>query len=154
MIRQINVKAYAEDGWLLNAQAQFYPVEDKTMNVKAGRLLVVDDDPLVLQIAAQSACAAGLEFMGRLNANDFERVLIEFWPTIVITDIVMPERDGLELLSVLAAHRFRGQVIIVSGFETRYLKMARTIACFRGLNVTAALPKPLNADAILLSLAA
>ena len=75
------------------------------MNAKKFRLLLVDDHPIVLDgykllLETQpdlEVCATAS------NAADALRAVAEVQPDLVLTDLTMPGRDGLELVKDLIA---------------------------------------------------
>ena len=67
---------------------------------------------------------------------------------MVVLDLWMPRRDGIELLRQLAARRSRARVILVSGFDERVLEAARRLATSYGLSVVGALTKPVRLAAL------
>ncbi len=67
-------------------------------------------------------------------------------PDIIVLDIIMPDRDGLELIGALAKAGYRGQLVLVSGAEDLFLKMAAKSASDRGLALGATLSKPCRAE--------
>jgi diguanylate cyclase (GGDEF)-like protein len=65
------------------------------------RVLIVDDDPAILLLLKKMMQNAGHEV---LTAQDGEAALsaaLEFRPELMITDWVMPKRDGLQLVRAL-----------------------------------------------------
>ncbi len=81
--------------------------------------LVVDDDPMVRRIVArglgQLAPAEVLEVEDGLAA---QQLLRERSVDVVITDVVMPHMDGLELMKWAQEHCPRPLWIVLSGLET------------------------------------
>ncbi len=84
----------------------------------AGRILVVDDDDAVLQTLSEILARAGLpaetttdpgEALGRITRGDY---------ALLITDLVMPALDGMELLRRTRAVSPGTEVVIVTGFGT------------------------------------
>jgi len=86
-----------------------------------------------------------------LSINDtdlFERALEQIEPTVVFLDIAMPQRDGMELIGRLAAGKYLGKVVVMSGSDERYIQMSSTIAKTRGLSVAATVTKPFRKEAV------
>ncbi len=59
-------------------------------------------------------------------------------------DLMMPGTDGVELLRLLAEHAKGAKLCLISGSDARVLNSARRLGSAHGLNVIAALEKPLN----------
>jgi YesN/AraC family two-component response regulator len=72
-------------------------------------------------------------------------------PDVVITDVFMPNKDGIELVNALVTRRFAGGLILLTGADPAILHIARTMAVSGGLNLLAALMKPLNEQALSLA---
>jgi DNA-binding response OmpR family regulator len=64
-----------------------------------GRVLVVDDDPDIYQIAEANLAAAGYEVRGAADGLEGLRMVREYAPDVVVLDVLMPELDGWEVLS-------------------------------------------------------
>ena len=82
------------------------------------QVLVVDDDPVVLDILFQYMKMIGLE---AICVNSGERALEEFKKggfDIVISDIKMANMDGLKLLSEIKRIDYDVPVIIITGYPT------------------------------------
>ncbi len=108
------------------------------------RLLVIDDDPAVRGFMRRILTGAGYLVAeagdGKIGMREIERQAIN----LVITDLVMPEREGLETLQSLRAERPELPVIVISGaFGGSFLKTARRFGA------AATLPKPIDPEALL-----
>lgn len=108
------------------------------------RLLVVDDEPEVARQIRRIAEEIGFEVTAATDAAAFRRAYAGGDPTVIVLDIVMPDTDGIELVNWLAEQRANAALILVSGFDPRYLGAAAEIATNKGLDVIAALTKPLD----------
>lgn len=62
---------------------------------------------------------------------------------VIIVDMFMPGRDGVEILRFLAEDRFRGHIIVISGFDSSVLHSAMELASAHGLKILGALSKPI-----------
>jgi hypothetical protein len=56
--------------------------------------------------------------------------------------------DGVELTRFLAEQRYRGPVLIVSGFDRRVLESAFRLGETLGLNMVGPVEKPVRLDAL------
>jgi len=82
---------------------------------KTAKVLVVDDDPLNLQLTARTLARAG--FIIRMAANGEQAVAwigMEHFDAVV-TDVQMPRMDGIELLQNIRAGMPWLPVIIMTG---------------------------------------
>jgi DNA-binding NarL/FixJ family response regulator len=83
------------------------------------------------------------------DTDQFEKALGQIKPTIIILDIAMPGRDGVELIGHLAAGNYPGKIVVMSGSDPRYIQMSSTIATMRGLMVAGTLPKPFRKQQVM-----
>jgi CheY-like chemotaxis protein len=111
------------------------------------RILLIDDDDPVRTTLRQM-----LEQFGHtvIEARNGKEGLALFQPAtvdVVITDVVMPEKDGLEVLRELRRMHPSVKIIAISGAERAraadYLQMAKF------LGAATVLAKPLSIDALM-----
>ena len=83
-------------------------------------ILTVDDSLIVHQILESIMKEAeGYEIVGHaLDGVQAIKLYAELHPDIVLLDIIMPEKDGLETLAELLEHDADANVIIVSSYGT------------------------------------
>jgi EAL domain-containing protein (putative c-di-GMP-specific phosphodiesterase class I)/ActR/RegA family two-component response regulator len=109
------------------------------------KILVVDDEPFVLKVLVRQLTALGYEdILSYEHAQDALSVLEtqDHQIDVVFTDLQMPGMDGVEFLRQLVQRGYDGQVVLVSGEDTRVLKSAEKLAYSRGLHVLGSLAKP------------
>ncbi len=112
----------------------------------AKRLLVVDDEPNLLQAVAICLRAEGYEVATARNGAEALLKVAETLPDLMISDIRMPGMDGYTLVRQLrAAHR---TVILPVVFLTAKDETADRIAGFRS-GVDAYLTKPFEPDELI-----
>ena len=70
-------------------------------NDHAMRILLVDDDPLVLEALTLLVNSFGYTCLTAVNGLDAIEKLKEEEVDIIVTDVVMPEMDGLRLLAYI-----------------------------------------------------
>lgn len=111
------------------------------------RILVIDDNPLVRATLRSILDAAGYEVV---LASDGQAGLAEFrrQPSdLVITDIVMPEIEGIETIRQLRGLAPKLPILAISGggrgISLDYLRMAQQ------LGATDVLSKPFEPDELL-----
>jgi PAS domain S-box-containing protein len=115
-------------------------------------VLVVDDDPMTrLQVSLL------LKFLGVadiLTADSAKQALTELARQperihLVITDLSMPEMDGIEFLRRLAEQKFSGGLMICSGVDEQLLQTASELVRIKGLNLQGALTKPVTRQTLI-----
>ncbi len=108
------------------------------------RVLVIDDEEDICEIIAEMAERRGLEVKTLSNTEHTKEILASFPPDFVMLDLMMPGIDGVELLRMLAEHAKGAKLCLMSGSDTRVLNSARRLGSAHGLDVIAALEKPLD----------
>jgi two-component system chemotaxis response regulator CheY len=113
------------------------------------RVLLVDDDSIVLDTLCQILEAAGYDVQpansGAVGLQSYQLKR----PDVVITDVIMPEMDGIEFIQRLRDIDPGAKIIAISGGSGRgYFENLEAV---RRLTPVAILPKPF-AKATLLSL--
>ena len=106
------------------------------------RILIVDDSDAELEFMATVLRASGHEIE---MASDGAQALVrfeDFQPDLVITDIYMPECDGIELILQLRRRRSQVPVIAVSGGCAR--EQGVLLNMMPQLGADLALAKPLS----------
>ncbi len=66
-------------------------------------VLVIDDDPVILELLRVNFEIEGFDVVCARDGDEGLAMAQELQPDIVISDIMMPRRDGLQLLSDLKA---------------------------------------------------
>ncbi len=117
----------------------------------APHVLVVEDDPLVCDMLQQTLAFGGYRTTGALDGREALRCLDRADYDAVVTDIVMPHVDGVELIQHLRRCHPRIGVVAVSGDSDAdsavYLRIARH------LGVGATVAKPFGALELLSAVA-
>jgi two-component system OmpR family response regulator len=107
-----------------------------------GRLLVVDDQPAFGSFVARVARELGYEVKVTTHGDEFIAAYPEFAPDLIVLDVVMPDRDGIELIRWLAAQHCRARIIVATGYNPSYARMTKLIGTALGdLSITT-LAKP------------
>lgn len=82
------------------------------MNAK---ILLIDDDPDLLDLMAAAFARAGFEVFAAQDGVVGARLFEAHHPELVVTDIVMPEREGIETIVELKRAANPPKVIAISG---------------------------------------
>ena len=114
-------------------------------------VLLVDDDPIQIAILTSyfgrlnvhriqnaSNSAIGLEML----ANDRDGI------DLIVTDLQMPEMDGIEFLRHLKEQGYAGKLVIISSVKKDLLGHAARLAEMHNLDLLGQISKPLNKDAL------
>jgi len=109
-----------------------------------GSILLVDDEPALLRGIGRYLTGLGHEVTSASNGREALEALARATPDVLITDINMPDMDGIEILNELRARESRLPVIAMSGggkFDKRLL-----LASARMLGAVLTLEKPFELD--------
>jgi len=107
-------------------------------------LAVVDDDASVRKALAVLLCACGFASRTFASAGEFLAVLPSGMPDCLITDLEMPEMNGLDLQRELSRRGVRIRTVVITGNDCeRYREQCRD------LGVAAYLVKPVGCDALI-----
>ncbi len=112
------------------------------------RLLIIDDEEDICETIAELAMAKGFEVATLNDPSKVIEKLAGFTPDIIMLDLLMPGTDGVELLRLMAEQVQNAKICLMSGSDARVLNSARRLGSAHGLNVVAALEKPLDINAI------
>jgi len=119
--------------------------------VKDIHIMLVDDEPSILDLTERhlekmgysniTPCLSGQSAMEKYqeNNNSFD---------IIISDLNMPEMNGVELLRHLSDEDYRGGIILLSGEDKRILEVAKDLARARKLNVIGYISKPFKRESL------
>lgn len=85
-----------------------------------GKILLVDDDPDHLSIVERYTSSMGLPSLAVSSAHDAVKCLQDHSFEAMVTDLVMPVMDGMELLRYTRAHHPQVEVMVMTGFSNTY----------------------------------
>ncbi len=104
-----------------------------------GNVLVVDDEPIVLKSCERILGAEGYYVETALNANEaFERLQNNSFD-LLLTDIVMPDMDGLEFAKLVREKSPEINLVIMTGYPSQ-----ENIKIALGLRIVDYLTKPFS----------
>ena len=99
--------------------------------MKNNKILLVDDNEQFLSLLNKFLVSNGFEVVCSNNGVEAKELFLKFKPNLVITDIVMPDIDGIELL--LAIRELNPDILVIAmsggnqGHADTYLQMADTL---------------------------
>lgn len=112
------------------------------------RLLILDDDPLIGQTIQRIAEFAGLGVRFTTDPEEFFRFVDQWQPSHIALDLVMPEMDGVQVMTRLAERGCRARIVLTSGVGSRVLDAAGRSAAEHGLAIAGVLSKPFSSVAL------
>ena len=79
------------------------------------RILVIDDDPQIRRVLRQALEWAEYEVIEAANGKTGIKLFHEMPPELTITDLVMPEKEGIETIMEIRRHCPGAKIIAISG---------------------------------------
>ena len=113
------------------------------------KITAVDDDPFFLHFIEDKFKEIGLDSVNLFSDPNqgLESLIVNSeFNDLVLVDLQMPEIDGIAFLKLLGDANYKGQVVVISGFESKVLSMAESIAKQRDLAILGQLTKPFSAQ--------
>ena len=82
-------------------------------------ILVVDDDPFVLLLLSEALHAAGYPVVTAATAQIALEVAQRAHPELLLLDIRLPDRHGIDLAQALGAQGLHPKIVVMSGANAR-----------------------------------
>jgi len=79
------------------------------------KILVIDDEEQLRDLLKQMLSRDGHEVMTASDGVEGMRSFDQFSPDVVITDIIMPNKDGIEVITELLCRDSKIAIIAISG---------------------------------------
>jgi len=109
-------------------------------------VLIVDDDSSVRRVLQMQLSEAGYNVQPATSGTEALRILLESTPKLVITDLRMPDVDGIQLLRRIADEEIQTTVIVVTAFGS----IETAVQAMR-LGAYDYIMKPIDYEALLLA---
>ncbi len=105
------------------------------------KILVVDDEEIVCQSIKKILSRKGYEIDNALNVEDAVKKINQTSFDLVITDLMMPKTNGMELMQIIRDHYPELEVIMITGYSSIETAVKAT-----KLGASSYLPKPFTPD--------
>ena len=106
-------------------------------------ILVADDEDSIRSLLEHFLSSAGHKVVIAANAREAGEAMAREAFELVITDVLMPDGDGLDLITELRKKQPRARIIAMSG-GGRYLEGSDYLKLAKGLGAHAVLGKPFS----------
>lgn len=114
------------------------------------KILLVEDDELVRDMLAQVLQRASHEVESANDGEQATEILKKIEPDIMVTDIIMPKKSGITLITEVKNKHPNMEIIAISGGgrldPTGYLDLSET------LGATVSFEKPVDKSALLMAI--
>jgi two-component system chemotaxis response regulator CheY len=114
--------------------------------VPGANLLVVEDDAELLQVMTRALQGAGHNVLAASTGEGGLRLFRAEPPDLVVCDIVMPDRDGIELIPEMKAAHPAAKVLAISGRQM--IGSLDVLNLARQMGADATLGKPFSIEAL------
>lgn len=107
-------------------------------------ILIVDDEPSVRAVLREALSSAGYEVLEAADGKEALEIFAQSQPALVVTDLVLPEKEGIEVIRTIRKERPEVGIIAISGaFEGKMLRSAEL------LGADEALTKPFSPERLI-----
>jgi two-component system, OmpR family, response regulator MtrA len=89
------------------------------------KLLVIDDQTGITKVVEMIARQLGLNARSLNSSAQATETFIAFKPDVVMLDMIMPEKDGIDVLNEILLTGIPVKVVLTSGFSDSYLRLGR-----------------------------
>ncbi len=86
--------------------------------MKKGTILVIDDEDIVRTSCSRTLTPGGYEVKLAQNGREGLKIMSENKVDVVLTDLKMPDMDGIEVLRKIKQDWPDVEVIIITGYQT------------------------------------
>lgn len=110
-------------------------------------VLVVDDDPIFVELAASLLSTQRDATILRASNGKEAMAHVDVAAdaiSLIVCDLNMPQRDGIEVIIELARRRTKTPIVFVTGAVPAVVKSAELLTRVHGLNVLDLLIKPID----------
>ena len=112
----------------------------------AKKLLVIDDQTGITKVVEMIARQLGLSVRSLNSSAEATETFIEFRPDVLLLDMIMPEKDGIDVLNEILLTGIPVKVVLTSGFSDSYLRLAEGLAKFHDNDNVTILRKPFRRE--------
>ena len=110
------------------------------------KLLIVDDDAGLAKAYGRIGTGAGFEVRVVNDPLKATEAFLAFKPDVAVIDMIMPEKDGIDVLNEVLLTGIPVKVVLTSGFSDSYLRLAEGVAKFHENPDVSVLRKPFRRD--------
>ena len=103
---------------------------------------ILDDEPEFRDFITQIATAAGFSTRSFGDVTSLEMALTEGLPEVIVLDLSLGASDGIDVIRSLAASRFGGAILLISGRDAETIDEVSKIGAHYGLTMLPFLQKP------------
>lgn len=111
-------------------------------------LIIVDDEPEIIVIVQYVGEMVGFEVTTATSVREFQKIWNKTEPSAIVMDLIMPDMDGHELLQWLVEQGCTAPILLMSGYDGKYLRSAEMLGKTRGAPIVGTFRKPIAVDGL------
>jgi DNA-binding NtrC family response regulator len=115
----------------------------------ATKVLIIDDDAGFIHVVGAIARQLGMEVRTLNDPLGATQVFSDYRPDVLMLDMIMPEKDGIDVLNEILSIGIPVQIVLTSGFGDTYLRLAESVAQYHGIKRVDILKKPFRRDELI-----
>ena len=108
-----------------------------------GKVFLLDDDELIVSVLSRALKKEGYEMYAETETDSVINKIKSWAPDIVVLDITMPGRNGMDILQEIKSSEINTQVVMLTADDT-----AETAAKAMKLGAVDYLTKPFNMNEV------
>lgn len=116
------------------------------------KLLIIDDQAGITRVVGLIAEQLGMEFKALNNSITATETFISYKPDVLMLDMIMPEKDGIDVLNEILLTGIPARIVLTSGFSDAYLRLAEGVAKFHDTDAVSILKKPFRREELIAKL--
>ena len=111
------------------------------------QILLVEDDKHLSAYLSELLTSKGFSVLTAVNGQQASQMLVEIQPDLLITDLLMPEKDGVRLITETRTSHPQTPIIAMSGGQSAFSPVFLEAASTLGAAYT--LEKPFESEQLL-----
>lgn len=98
------------------------------------KILIVDDDPIFNELLSSFFSDEGFTVHKAFNGEEGFKTFLEFQPDVILSDIIMPVSNGIEMAKKIVSTEKKIPIVFMSGYTSnKDLEAIRVSPCWGGI---------------------
>lgn len=112
------------------------------------KLMIVDDERAMIKIIRRVGLDLGFTVRDVIDSRQATEAFIDFRPDVLMLDLIMPGKDGVEILDEILVVDPNVQLVLMSGYGDAGLWLARSVSKFHRPDGAITLRKPFRVETL------
>lgn len=96
-----------------DTMGKLFRIQVSFRSINPVKVLVIDDNPEIITMLQRFSADTRYKIIGLNDPNEAVETALQILPTVIMIDIMMPQIDGLQVLSRLKHHPLLGKIPVV-----------------------------------------